>query len=285
MCVCGGTALFWCLWLCSLILCGGCWLAGGGGEATVEPGSSLLVAGVCPLVNETGNWGLWLEGSGCSRSSTRWYVSLGHEPSRGQGHVQRHWWAQRVSWQPLCWRVGLEPHPVTCLTRSIPAMVPTGQFKAAPGAEELEGGLHPWRHLPTQCPQKGLPRIAAVGTCISRVGCRCFLLLKKTLQHQQEVWPRLLSNHCFSLGPGVREILCTLWVKSLFPTALWEPWQSVLLAFKPTCSRSSSLWCRTPRLGSPTWSLDLSLFGENLCNCNYFPICGLPTSGQGTWLY
>lgn len=58
-------------------------MAGPGGEATVEPSYSLLVAGVCPLVNETGNWGLWLEGSGCLRSSARWSVSLGHEPSRG----------------------------------------------------------------------------------------------------------------------------------------------------------------------------------------------------------
>ena len=43
--------------------------------------------------------------------------------------------------------------------------------------------------------------------------------------------------------------------------------------------------CRTPKLGSSMWCSDLSLFGKNLCNCDYPPVCGSSTWGYGFWLY
>ena len=193
-----------------VVLCGGCWLAGLGGEATVEPGSSFLVAGVCPLVNETGNWGLWLEGSGCLRSSAHWYVSLGHEPSRGQGHVQRHWWAQRVSWQPLCWRVGLEPHPVTCLTRSIPAMVPTGQFKAGSWGWWSRGRAPSMKALACTVSTEGAPQNSYCRYLCLQGGLQVLLASQEDSPGSAGGLTQASVKSLLLPGPGVCEILCTL---------------------------------------------------------------------------
>ena len=55
----------------------------------------------------------------------------------------------------------------------------------------------------------------------------------------------------------------------------------------PTGLQSQMFWgsssqCRTTRLGSPMWGPDPLLLGENLCNCNYSPICGSLTQGYGS---
>ena len=62
-------------------------------------------------------------------------------------------------------------------------------------------------------------------------------------------------------------------VEFLFPTDLWPKVRPV--ASKAKVSRDSSQ-CKTPRLGTLTLDLDLFLLGENLCNCNYPPVCGSP---------
>ena len=41
--------------------------------------------------------------------------------------------------------------------------------------------------------------------------------------------------------------------------------------------RGSSSRCRTPGIGSLMWGSDSSLLGENLCSCDYLPICGSPS--------
>ena len=46
---------------------------------------------------------------------------------------------------------------------------------------------------------------------------------------------------------------------------------------KPDSSGGSSSRCRTPRLGRLIWGSDALLLGGNLCNCDYPPVCGLPT--------
>ena len=40
-----------------------------------------------------------------------------------------------------------------------------------------------------------------------------------------------------------------------------------------------------PQAGEPNVGLNPSLLGENLCNCNYSPICGSLTQGYESWLY
>ena len=71
---------------------------------------------------------------------------------------------------------------------------------------------------------------------------------------------------------------CPSSMEHLFSTVLWVSWKKVPLAFEVV---SWTSWFRNlpPQLKSPMWSPDLSLLGENLCNCNYSCICGhLPGS-------
>ena len=74
-----------------------------------------------------------------------------------------------------------------------------------------------------------------------------------------------------ALGPNACEVLCEP-VKSGVsishrPLALLNVKAS--LAFKALHTPEGlSSWCRTPELGSPVWSLDPLLPGENLCNCD-----------------
>ena len=83
-----------------------------------------------------------------------------------------------------------------------------------------------------------------------------------------------------ALGLGAPEFdVCPLRAESLFPTVLWLSHTGAALGFKARCSGSlSSLYIG---LGSPVWGLDPLLLREGLCNCDYPPICGLPTF----WLY
>ena len=83
----------------------------------------------------------------------------------------------------------------------------------------------------------------------------------------------------------VRFCLCPLSVESVFPTS-----HLTLLKASPTVFQSQkfwrlSSWCRNPELGSWMWGLGLFLLGETLCNCNYPPVCGLPTWRCGSCLY
>ena len=75
----------------------------------------------------------------------------------------------------------------------------------------------------------------------------------------------------------MRFYMCHLRVVSLVPTALQLSCTQALLAFKAKHSGTLSSQCRIPRLESLMWGSDPSLLGENLCNCNYHPICGSPT--------
>ena len=83
------------------------------------------------------------------------------------------------------------------------------------------------------------------------------------------------------ISEHVRFYMSPLREESMFPTALWLSHTSAPPAFKARSSGGLSSWCWTPRLGSLMWGSDHSLLGENLCSCDYPPICGLPTWGVG----
>ena len=75
----------------------------------------------------------------------------------------------------------------------------------------------------------------------------------------------------------VKPCVCPPRVESLFPPVLCSSCAAQApLAFKAKCSRGSSSWCQTPRLGSLTLGSELSLLGEPL-RYNYFSVCGSPT--------
>ena len=82
----------------------------------------------------------------------------------------------------------------------------------------------------------------------------------------------------------VGSCVCPLRVESLFPTEnplLWVS-RKAPLAFKTIRFRGLSSLSRTPGLGSPMWGSDPTFLGQNLCNCDYSPVCGSPTRGYGT---
>ena len=112
------------------------------------------------------------------------------------------------------------------------------------------------------------------------------LTLWETLQDQQVG----LTQAPFKLLllPWVPECVRTcvhhLGMESLFHTVLRHSQRWALLAFKARCCGGFSSWNRMPGVGSLIWDSDPSLLGENLCNCNYSPVCGLATWGYGTWL-
>ena len=70
-----------------------------------------------------------------------------------------------------------------------------------------------------------------------------------------------------ALGPRVCEILCVAFRSgvSISPSPLGPPKVSPI-GLKTKYSGGLSSRCRTPRLGSLTWTSDLSLLWENLCN-------------------
>ena len=85
-----------------------------------------------------------------------------------------------------------------------------------------------------------------------------------------------------SLGPAACEILCVPFKSevSISPSPLGLQKERPA-GLQSQCSGGSSSQCKTPRLGSLMWGLGLSLLWENLCICNYSPICGSPTWGMG----
>ena len=110
----------------------------------------------------------------------------------------------------------------------------------------------------------------------------CLLSLQETLQDQQVGLsdPGSFQITASILGPRVYEILCApfMSVVSLSASPLGLPKASPAGLQNQTFWGSSS-WHRTPQLRSPMWGSDQSLLGENLCNCNYSPICVLPSWG------
>ena len=77
----------------------------------------------------------------------------------------------------------------------------------------------------------------------------------------------------------VRFCVHPLIMESLFPLALWLSQEQALLAFKARRSGGSSSQCRIHSLGTQMWSVNLLFLGENLCNCYYPLVCGLPSWG------
>lgn len=73
-----------------------------------------------------------------------------------------------------------------------------------------------------------------------------------------------------ALRPGVREISCVP-----CKSGVCVPYNHLdLLNAKHAGFQNQVLWgliflCRTPRLGSPSWSSDPLLLREDLCNCDY----------------
>ena len=90
-----------------------------------------------------------------------------------------------------------------------------------------------------------------------------------------------------ALGPGACEILCEPFKNgvSISHSSLGLPKVS------PIGLQSQTFWgldflMQDPRAEVPHVGLRPSLFGENLCNCNYsFLWGGSPTWGYGSWLY
>lgn len=100
---------------------------------------------------------------------------------------------------------------------------------------------------------------------------------------------KCLSESAFNLLPlcwdSVYMWFLFPFIESLFLQPSHSPickWQSWMLAFKVGCSEGLSSCCEAPRLWSPVWGLNSLIFGENLCNCDYSPVCGLPA--QGIWI-
>lgn len=65
------------------------------------------------------------------------------------------------------------------------------------------------------------------------------------------------------------------------------PFSHMQAAKLDVCFQSWMFWglvflLQGPRLWSPLWGLNSLIFGENLCNCDYSPVCGLPA--QGIWI-
>ena len=84
-----------------------------------------------------------------------------------------------------------------------------------------------------------------------------------------------------ALGLGACEILCVPF-KSRFSIS-HNP--IALPKLSPTSLQNQTFWGLVLRLQSLMWGLNPLLLGENLCSCNYPPICGSPTWVYGSWLY
>lgn len=93
-------------------------------------------------------------------------------------------------------------------------------------------------------------------------------------------------KHCFCPGSSSIEDFVCLFESGVFishsPLALPE--------IRPTGLQSQifsgiiffvhNIW-----MGSPMWDSNSLVLGGNFCNCNYLPMCGLPTCRYGSSLY
>ena len=131
---------------------------------------------------------------------------------------------------------------------------------------------HDWRNSPkwllpaSNRSSEGFP----VGSCLSK-------------RLSEVSWVRLLLIYCLSVGTQCTCDFCLQpFTESLFLAALPFSHTQAPLAFKVGCSDGLSSCCKAPRLWSPVWDLNSLILGENLCNCDYSPVCGLPA--QGIWI-
>ena len=106
----------------------------------------------------------------------------------------------------------------------------------------------------------------------------CLLTLQEAFQDQQvsltQAPCRLLLLYWVSVC--VRFCECPL---RLEHEAFCLSQTQALLTFKATHSGGSPSWWRIPGLRSLMWGSDPSLLWEDLCNCDYPSICGLPSVG------
>ena len=134
-----------------------------------------------------------------------------------------------------------------------------------------------------QCPHvwRNSPKRLLPASNISSEGFPGGSCLSKRLS---SVWVSLLLIYCLCVGTQCTCDFCSL-LQSLFLQPSLSPIcqpQSWMLAFKVGCSEGLSSCCEAPRLWSPVWGLNSLIFGENLCNCDYSPVCGLPA--KGIWI-
>lgn len=112
----------------------------------------------------------------------------------------------------------------------------------------------------------------------------CLLPFQESFQDQLVCPFRLFSDHCLCTGfQSVWDSVCPLRAESISYSPPALPYARPA-SFQSQCSGSSSFWCKTPGLRSLMWDLDPSPPGDNLCNCDYPPVCGSPTQKCGSWL-
>ena len=85
----------------------------------------------------------------------------------------------------------------------------------------------------------------------------------------------------------MRTLLCVCppRVESPFPLVLSKSYNQIPLAFKVWFSRNSSSRCRTPRLGSLTWSSEPLLQWVDFCGVSVLQFVSHPPSNYGIWFY
>ena len=82
------------------------------------------------------------------------------------------------------------------------------------------------------------PNMAATNVYVTRVSHSCTHLSKRLSKTIRQVWPQLLSNYCFSLGPRAHEILYPSFKSevSIFPSLMG------LLKLSPAGLQNQVLW-------------------------------------------
>ena len=161
--------------------------------------------------------------------------------------------------EQACWWAGLCLLQAICLAWGMPGVELTGCWAGAglgPGANKIERGLQSGASQ-CQCPcsrtssQKGCghhPR--------PQVSSSHLQLPWRFTKIRRWVWPRLLSNSCFCLGPGGCEILCSPFKSgvSICPSPLG------LLKVSPAGLQSQTFWglifpVKDPQAGEPSVEL------------------------------
>ena len=79
--------------------------------------------------------------------------------------------------------------------------------------------------------------------------------------------------------------VCPPRVESLFPLVLSKSCSQILLAFEVWFSGNSSSHCRTPSLGSLTWSSEPSLQWVDFCGISVLQFVSHPPSSYRIWFY
>ena len=147
----------------------------------------------------------------------------------------------------VCWYVRLCSRPVGFLASHIPALEPKVCW--------VGPGLAPKWQPPEQPPALhwALPQCFCISVLYPRSGPKFPRLFRGPSKKSEEVLHQLIWP-CFFPWVLVLRRPCVhpSRVKSLFPPVRWSSCTQAPLAFKVKCSRDSSSWCQTPRLGSLT---------------------------------